>query len=88
MRPSRARCRLGPHGGGARGLVAAERGDGAFLLRRDAVDAELPPLPDEPEGDGDTARRDGVGQRVPAAPRVPHRAPPAAAPPPAQLPAT
>ena len=30
------------------GLVASER-DGAFLLRRDAVDAELPPLPDEPE---------------------------------------
>ena len=34
------------------GLVAAER-DGAYLLRRDAVDAELPPLPDEPDRDED-----------------------------------
>ena len=34
------------------GLVAAER-DGAFLLRREAVDTELPPLPDEPDGDDD-----------------------------------
>ncbi len=47
------------------GFVASER-DGAFLLRPEAGDAELPPLPDEP-----AAAADGLSELVPPALRVP-----------------
>jgi class 3 adenylate cyclase/tetratricopeptide (TPR) repeat protein len=47
------------------GFVAGER-DGAFLLRPDAGDAELPPLPDEPDFD-----QDELAQLVPPPLRVP-----------------
>ena len=56
-RPRRARSSSRPaRRRRSSGLVAAER-DGAFLLRRDAGDAELPLLPDEPAGADDLADR-------------------------------
>jgi class 3 adenylate cyclase/tetratricopeptide (TPR) repeat protein len=47
------------------GLVAGER-DGAFLLRPEAADAELPPLPDEPE-----LSHDALPELVPPPLRMP-----------------